>query len=294
MDVEEVAQELYGLKPSEFIAARDAYVAQARTERDSSAAKAVAALRRPSLAAWAANQLARRRPEETRQFLALAETLREAHRTLDREQLREAGRRRNQLVGALARTAADLAREDGQPVSGTVRYEIEGILQAVLARPDTAALWSRGRLTKLPDGTVDFSAVAPQEMPARAASEAGRPAAARTEAPARTAAQRRELERARAEARDARALVRRREEELTAARARRTAAVERAEGAAEDVRRLEREMATARRTRTAAHAEAAEAGASVRAAERALSEGRRAAGRADRDVGWLEGGRGGR
>ncbi|MFE4664635.1 hypothetical protein ACFRI7_31985 [Streptomyces sp. NPDC056716] len=73
---------------------------------------------RPSwspLAAWAANQLAR-------------------------EQLREAGRRQHRLITTLARTAAALARESGQPVSDTVLHEIEQTLHAVLARPDIAAL----------------------------------------------------------------------------------------------------------------------------------------------------------
>ncbi|MEU7517515.1 hypothetical protein AB0B13_36710 [Streptomyces sp. NPDC042898] len=98
MDVEEIAEELYELKPSDFVAARDRYVAEARRAKDPGVAKAIAALRRPALAVWAANLLARQRPEETGQFLTLGETLREAHRTLDADQLRAASRQQHQLV----------------------------------------------------------------------------------------------------------------------------------------------------------------------------------------------------
>lgn len=41
VDVEEVAEELYGLKPAEFVAERDAYVAAARKAKDTAAAKAI-------------------------------------------------------------------------------------------------------------------------------------------------------------------------------------------------------------------------------------------------------------
>ncbi|MFD9427693.1 MULTISPECIES: hypothetical protein [unclassified Streptomyces] len=73
MDVEEIAGELYGLKPAEFLAARDAYVAEARKAEDAAGAKAIAALRRPVLAAWAANLLARQQPQEAERFLELGE-----------------------------------------------------------------------------------------------------------------------------------------------------------------------------------------------------------------------------
>ncbi|MFI9297575.1 hypothetical protein [Streptomyces gardneri] len=72
----------------------------------------------------------------------LGETLREAHRTLDAEQLRTASRQQHQLVAALARTAAVLAREAGQSVSDTVLHEIEQTLHGVLADPDVADRWS--------------------------------------------------------------------------------------------------------------------------------------------------------
>ncbi|MEV8585560.1 hypothetical protein AB0424_01355 [Streptomyces sp. NPDC051180] len=167
MDVEKVTDELYGLTPAAFTAARDAYASRARKEKDAAGAKAIAALRRPALAAWAANLLARQRPREKEEFLALGESLREAHRTLDAERLRTEGSRQHRLVAALARMAADLAREAGQPVGGTVAHEVEQILHGVLADPEVAALWAKGRLVKPPAAAVGFPAVAPEAMAAR-------------------------------------------------------------------------------------------------------------------------------
>ncbi|MFI5987364.1 hypothetical protein ACIBEA_41660 [Streptomyces sp. NPDC051555] len=64
MDVESLAAELYELVPSEFTVARDAYVAQARKAGDKELAAAIAGLRKPTVAAWTAGLLARRRPKE--------------------------------------------------------------------------------------------------------------------------------------------------------------------------------------------------------------------------------------
>ena len=160
MDVERITTELYGLAPERFVAARDAYVAEAREEKDTKAAKAIAGLRRPTLAAWVANHLARERPEEAEGLLTLGRTLREAHRTLDAPQLREAGRRQHQVTAALAREAAALARDAGHPVSEAVLREVTEILHAVLADPEAGERWVAGRLVRAPEPVVGFGAVA--------------------------------------------------------------------------------------------------------------------------------------
>ncbi len=286
VDVEEIAEELYGLRPSEFTAARDAYVAEARKAKDHAAAKAIAALRKPALAAWATNILSRQRPEETRQFLTLGETLREAHRTLDAEQLRAASRQQHQLVTALARTAASLAREAGQPVSDTVLHEIEQSLHGVLAHPDVAELWAKGRLVKVPEPGVDFAAVAPQTAPARPA-PAKKPAT--QEKRGREDEQRiRDLERARTAVEEADAEVARRERELGEAQQAQQTAAAKAEEAAEQVRRLEHELQEARKAKLKTAATATKAGTAVKTAESALREARHTAEQAGRGVRRLE------
>ncbi|MFI6422497.1 hypothetical protein ACIBG6_34510 [Streptomyces sp. NPDC050842] len=286
MDVEEVAEELYGLKPAEFVAARDAYVAEARKVKDAAAAKAIAALRRPALAAWAANLLARERRREAEQFLTVGDTLREAHRTLDAQQLRVASRQRHQLVTALARTAADLAREAGQPVSDTVLHEIEQTLQGVLADQGVAERWSKGRLVRVPEATVGFAAVAPEAESAHP-DPAERPEPKKK--PGREAERRlRDLERARTKAEEADAEVGKRERELGDARDAQEAAGAKAEEAEARVVRMEHELQAARKAKTKSGVLVTEAGTAVKAAESALREARRVAERAVRAVERLE------
>ncbi|MFD5323471.1 hypothetical protein [Streptomyces sp. NPDC127092] len=315
MDVELIADELYGLKPSEFTAARDAYVAEARRAKDSAAAKAIAGLRRPPLSAWTANLLARQRAKEAEQFLALGETLREAHRTLDAEQLRAASRQRHQLVTALAHTAAVLAREAGQPVSDTVLREIEQILHGVLAHPDVAELWAKGRLAKVPEAAVGFAAVAPLEAPVRP-TPAKKPAPKKRREPEDDSAAKekpaakempgreeqkqeqeqeqeqrqrlRELERARAAAKEADTETARREREVGEAQQAQDAAEAKKDEAAQQVHRLERELEQARRTELKAAEAVAAAAKAVKSAQAALHEARRTAERTGREVRRLE------
>ncbi|MGW8597349.1 hypothetical protein ACWGLB_00280 [Streptomyces sp. NPDC055893] len=321
MDVEEVAEELYGLRPAEFVAARDTYVARARAAKDARAAKAIAALRRPSLAAWAANRLARQRQPEAQQFLALGETLREAHRTLDAEQLRAASGQRQQLITALARTAGALAGEAGLSVSDTVLHEIEQTLHGVLADRHLAEQWSRGRLVKTPEAVVGFPPVAPEAVPAarapaaataeatgtagtatatdseEAAGAAEQPAPKRRPARGADARRRRELERARVRelerartaAEEADGEVALRERELAEARDARQAAAEAAEEAAERVSRLEHELHDGRKARQEARTASTTAGKAVTTAEHALRDARRAAAQAAGAVQDLEG-----
>ncbi|WP_051875185.1 hypothetical protein [Streptomyces exfoliatus] len=103
-------------------------------------AKAIAGLRRPGLAALAANLLARERRQEAEQFLALGESLWEVLRTLGAEQLRTASRQ---------------------------QHQIEQTLHGVLADPEVATRWSKGRLVKVPEAAVGFAVVTPQTVPAR-------------------------------------------------------------------------------------------------------------------------------
>ncbi|MEU7017213.1 hypothetical protein [Streptomyces sp. NPDC046385] len=279
MDVEMIADELYGLTPNQFTAARDAYVAEARKAKDPAAAKAIAALRRPVAAAWAANLLARQQPQETARFLTLGENLREAHRTLDAEQLRTASRQQHQLVTTLARTAAALAGEAGQPVSDTVLQAIEQILHGVLAHPDVARQWAAGRLVRVPEATVDFTAIAPETAPPRPAPAAS--PAKRTRPNQRQRhdddARLRDLERARTAAAQADTEAARCEQELREAREAESATRALAEEAGKRVRRLEHDLRTARQEQQQSVAASAQAREALKAAERAAREARRAA-----------------
>ncbi|GGX73668.1 hypothetical protein [Streptomyces hiroshimensis] len=290
MDLDEVADELYGLPPKEFTAARDQRAAQARQAGERTLAHEIRALRRPTAAAWAGNLLARHRPEEARALTALGDGLRRAHRELDGERLRELTRRQRSLVATLALQARQLAAERGQPISEAAQQEVEATLQAVLADPEAAREWTAGRLTKpftAPAGFPALATAAVRHLPAarerHPAGEEGHKAVAPVSNldAARARRQKRErdqqLARHRRELREAQDEHRAREDDLARVQresARAQAAVTRAE---EEVEALEQELKAARSRHLAAKESVQQARIRERDAERAAQKAARRA-----------------
>ncbi|MER5930916.1 hypothetical protein [Streptomyces sp. NPDC002054] len=251
MDAESVAQELYGLRPAEFTAARDEYVARARQAGDKELAAAIARLRKPTVAAWTADLLARSRPEEARQLVHLGEALRAAHRALDGEQLRQLSRDQHVVIAELARTGRELAAEAGQAVSESALHEVEQILRAALADEAVAREWTEGRLVKSPEAAVGFAGLEP--APGTARPPARSPARPAGPAAERAAPERRER--------------RERWERWEAARKELAEATEEAD-------RLEGEQAAAGRAAEQAHAAVESAEDEVKAANERLGAAR--------------------
>ena len=301
-DLDAVAEDLYGVLPDDFIAERDAAAARARERGDRELARAIGRLRRPTRAAWLANLLARHRREQLDGLLALASGLADAQRTLDGAALRRLSSTRHQLVAAMAREAGRLAMEAGDPAAESVLRELQGILDAALARPEIAEQVRSGRLTRTLSYTGFGPDADPDARPMPALREAPAPA---TTPPPQAAAPAvgvdpAEIERAeREQAERARAERERRERALTeaeadedAARAQqhadedaRDAAAEARDAARERVAELIAELDAARdreRTATAAarHAETT-ARASARAAGAAATRTARARARLD-------------
>src|SRR4051812_4454570 len=71
---------LYAVPLEEFTAARNALAAELKAEGDAEGAAAVKALRKPSRAAWAVNQLVRSEPELVDALMGAGGELRQAHR----------------------------------------------------------------------------------------------------------------------------------------------------------------------------------------------------------------------
>ncbi|MGI5217793.1 hypothetical protein [Nocardia sp. CA-290969] len=138
MTVDDVADDLYGRPPGEFVAARDEQVRAAKAAGDKQLAAAIAALRKPTVAAWTVNMLVRAAPEEVAALLRLGEQLRTAQRELSGAQLRSLTRQRRQVVDALAERAGEIATEHGHPVTEAVLRQVGETLTAALADPDVA------------------------------------------------------------------------------------------------------------------------------------------------------------
>ncbi|OAH12966.1 hypothetical protein [Streptomyces jeddahensis] len=307
MDLESIEAELYGLAPEDFIAARDQYAAAARKENDRPLAAKISALRRPTLAAWASNLLARAEPEQVAGLLRLGEGLRQAHEQLDGPQLRELNRQQHGVVAALARQARLLAAEAGHPVGEDVQRELEETLHAALADPEAARHWASGRLTKAlrpPVGTQFFAGTetdAAATAGTRRKPTAAEPAPTVRRAPARDSQvptaqeakerrrqedRRQKLVHARQEAEGAEQRARLRQDELRQAEARREQAErlqreldERVAELAEELKAAQERQRTARSDLDAARQEAAEAG---RIAQKARRDAQTARARAER------------
>lgn len=146
-DLPALLDELYGLPPEEFIAARDAAAKQLKASgAPRELLSVVKGARRPTVAAWLLNTLARERADQVQPFLQLGEGLREAQATLQGDQLRALSRQRQQLIAALVREVRGLAGERGRRLSDAIVRELEETLDAALADPDAAAALASGRL----------------------------------------------------------------------------------------------------------------------------------------------------
>ncbi|MDQ2790004.1 MAG: hypothetical protein M3Y73_09925 [Actinomycetota bacterium] len=147
MDLESVADELYSLPRQEFTAARNAAARRAREQGRRELTEQIGALRRPSTAAWLANQLIRDHPEQVRALMELGDGLREAQRRLLGEQLRRLSRQRHELVHAVVRQVGALGRTAGHPVSEAVSRELVNTFTAAVNSSAAAEALAGGRLT---------------------------------------------------------------------------------------------------------------------------------------------------
>lgn len=94
--------ELYAGDPAEFVATRKRLVAAARKQADKELPKTIGALRKPSAAAAAVNQLARQEdPPDIPALRELGERMRDAAARMDTAALKELGAERSSLIREL-------------------------------------------------------------------------------------------------------------------------------------------------------------------------------------------------
>jgi hypothetical protein len=144
MDLDEIVDELYGLPPEEFTAARNTAAKQAKSDGDTELSDQVKALAKPTVAAWLANQLARERADELESLALLGEQMREATASMDGARLRELTPRRHSEVDALVKDAGTLS---GRKVSADVAQKLRETLDAALVDPAAAQAVRSGQLT---------------------------------------------------------------------------------------------------------------------------------------------------
>jgi hypothetical protein len=166
--------ELYGLDPTKFTGRRNALAAAARKSGAAEVAIQIAALRRPTRAAWVLNQLARSEPALAAEFAGLGDELRAAHQALDGTQIRELTRQRRRLIDETVARAFDVTGIETP--TAALRDDVAATLGAVLADPDIAARFAAGALATAQDQS-GFGPIGPQltAVPALAESAPARP-----------------------------------------------------------------------------------------------------------------------
>jgi hypothetical protein len=172
--------ELFAVPLHEFTAARNELAKRLKREGDADAAEQVRTLAKPSVAAWAVNQLARREPEAVRSLLNVTARLRSAQeRSLKGEraadELRAAQAEERETIRSLTRAAEAVLLGAGRSASGTTLERVSSLLRA-------AAVGEPGR-TALREGTLTgdvevsgFDAFAGLDVPAKGRGRRAAPA----------------------------------------------------------------------------------------------------------------------
>ena len=182
--------QLYAGPAETFIAERDALVKELKAAKDKDGAAAVKALRKPTAAAWAVNQLAHSARRDVAKLLDVGESLRDAHEALADGRgdagIRTATTKRRKLVADLTDRAVALLGPGGE----AQREAISNTLDAAVADPDAGISVQEGRLTKELAAPSGFGAglvfATPPAPPRESASRREERRAARAAARGRT------------------------------------------------------------------------------------------------------------
>jgi hypothetical protein len=233
--------ELYGLALDEFVPARNALARELRNSGKREEAAEVAALRKPSVAGWAVNQLVRTQKRGVGELFKAGDALRAAHEKVlagrsDGNELRAAVERERTAVDDLTGAARGLLTSQGHELSPAMIDRVADTLHAAALDDDARSQVKDGRLERelrhVGLGTVASGIATPAPSPAKRATktETGGTKARQRAADAR--AEREERERAERERVEARAAARATEREAR----RRLERAERAAGAAAERR----------------------------------------------------------
>jgi hypothetical protein len=148
VDLDSVAQELYGVALGDFVATRNGRAKEARAAGDRELAAEIQALAKPTTSAWLVNQLSREQTDDLASLLDLGRELRDASAQLDGETMRRLGRQRTELVNGLLVQVRQLGTDRDTPVSDDVAEDVRRTLEASFSDAEVADEVSHGQLTK--------------------------------------------------------------------------------------------------------------------------------------------------
>ena len=135
----------------EFTSGRNELAKSLRSDGKGEAADWVKGLTKPSRAAWLVNQLSVRKSDEIGELLETGLELRAAQEEMlagatDRDKLRQAAHREQEIVDSLLGTAEAIGREHG--VGAQILTRVGETLKAASTDPEVAEAIEAGRLTR--------------------------------------------------------------------------------------------------------------------------------------------------
>jgi hypothetical protein len=143
---------LYGLPREEFTSARNALVRELRSSGRKDEAEEVRALKKPSVSAWAVNQLARQHPQQVAELVKAGDGLRKAQRDVlagkKGADVRAASRVQHELADGLVDAAREILETTGIRATQSTAQRISGTLRAASSEPAAAKLLRKGRLSE--------------------------------------------------------------------------------------------------------------------------------------------------
>ncbi|WP_425953901.1 hypothetical protein [Xylanimonas sp. McL0601] len=146
LDVDARLDALYAGPLEEFVVARDALAKEVAASGDRVGSARVKRLRRPTVAAWAVNQVAREHADEVAALAALGDELRAATADRDRGRIKALDHLRRERTDALVAPLRAAGELGGRPVSVDVLDRLGQTLTAAVMDPDAAAVVRAGRL----------------------------------------------------------------------------------------------------------------------------------------------------
>jgi len=162
--LDEALDELYGAALDEFVAERKRLAKKV----DGEEAKRLAALKKPNVAAWVLNQLARRERRDVDLLLDAGHRLRQAQagvlRGAEKESFEDARRKESDALKRLTKAAERLLRDARGTASASTLTQVNESLRAAAITEQGRELLARGRFTE-PLRATGFEAFAGIDVP---------------------------------------------------------------------------------------------------------------------------------
>jgi hypothetical protein len=171
MNLDEAIDELYGADLDDFTAERTRLARELRNEGKRDEALELQQLRKPTVAAWTLNQLARRNRRDVDLLLDAGYRLREAQaaalRGEEREAFEQARATEREALRRLRKEAERLLRDERGGASPTVLSQIDETLRTAAISEEGRERLALGRFTAplVPEGFGALEGLAPETPP---------------------------------------------------------------------------------------------------------------------------------